>query len=175
MYKKELCQWCSLQYLPPAVKAIVMWTDSSNLEQKLSSNDSFVVLWLKNVLSRWFYVLLCLMHENRNPGGKETKNGLRHFCSPSTHCWLFSAKVLSMSTWERILCRSSWAVYWSMEFNHQLLAKGKRYSSKHTAILVQGKCSGLQIALTFHAEGVCWADVHVCRLLEQSVWDVAMG
>lgn len=36
-----------------------------------------------------------------------------------------------------------------MEFNHQLLAKGKRYSSKHTAILLQGKCSGLQVALKF--------------------------
>lgn len=40
-----------------------------------------------------------------------------------------------------------------MEFNHQLLAKEKRYSSKHTALLVQGKCSGLQLALKFRPEG----------------------
>lgn len=31
MYKKESCQWCSLQHLTPAVKATVVWTDSFNL------------------------------------------------------------------------------------------------------------------------------------------------
>lgn len=104
-------------------------------------------------------MLLSLMRGNRN-----WKSALKQFCSPNTHCWLSPPKVLSMSTWERILCRSSWAVYWWMEFNHQLLAKGKRYGSKEGGILHTCGWSVCWTASKSPSREICWVDGRVSWL-----------